>query len=95
MMQENIEEPISAAQLAQNVGMSTRQLERLFRAHLGRTLREHYLDLRLDRARNLVTQTALPIIEVAFACGFVSAPHFSRAYRARFGLPPTRERRRA
>lgn len=94
-MEAALEEPLAREALAETAGVSLRQLERLFRAHLGRTLREHYLDLRLDRARNLVTQTALPIIEVAFACGFVSAPHFSRAYRARFGLPPTRERRRA
>jgi transcriptional regulator GlxA family with amidase domain len=50
--------------------------------------------LRLERARALVTQTAMPVIEVAFACGFVSAPHFSRTYKARFGLSPAFERRR-
>lgn len=93
-MEGSLEEPLAREALAEAAGVSLRQLERLFRAHLGRTLHDQYLDLRLDRARTLVNQTAMPVIEVAFACGFVSAPHFSRAYKARFGAPPTRERRR-
>jgi transcriptional regulator GlxA family with amidase domain len=93
-IERSLEEPETREALADAAGVSLRQLERLFKAHLGRTLHEHYLDLRLERARALVTQTAMPVIEVAFACGFVSAPHFSRTYKARFGLSPAFERRR-
>lgn len=93
-MEQALEEPLSREALAEAAGVSLRQLERLFRAHLGRTMHEQYLDLRLDRARTLVTQTAMPVIEVAFASGFVSAAHFSRAYKARFGRSPSFERRR-
>jgi transcriptional regulator GlxA family with amidase domain len=93
-MERSLEEPLGRSALAEAAGVSLRQLERLFRAHLGRTLSIHYLELRLERARNLVTQTSMPVIEIAFACGFVSAPHFSRAYKSRFGFAPAHERRR-
>ncbi|MGL3210603.1 helix-turn-helix domain-containing protein [Bradyrhizobium sp. BR 1433] len=74
--------------------MSLRHLERLFRQHLGCSLGEHYLSLRLDRARDLVRQTSLSVLEIALACGFKSASHFSRTYRARFGQAPRAERLR-
>lgn len=94
-MERTLEEPLGRQALAAAGGVSVRQLERLFRAHLGRTMGEHYLALRLDRARALLRQTSLPVLEVALASGFASAAHFSRAYRARFGLPPRAERTRA
>ena len=94
-MERALEEPLSRLELAAIGGVSVRQLERLFRAQLGRTIGEHYLALRLDRARALLRQTSLPVLEVALASGFASAAHFSRAYSARFGLPPRAERARA
>ena len=69
-----------------------RQLERLFRRHLGESLGGHYGRLRLSRARDLLRQTSLPVTEVGFACGFASASAFSRAYRALYGRPPRGER---
>ena len=91
-MERTIEQPLSREDLARLAGVSLRQLERLFRQHLGRSLGEHYLILRLDRARELLRQTSLSILEIALACGFASASHFSRSYSARFGHPPRGER---
>jgi len=91
-MEERIEEPLSRPELAAVAGLSLRQLERLFRDRLGRSLAEHYLDLRLRAARRHLRQTTLSVTEVALACGFVSASHFSRSYRTRFGHPPAKER---
>jgi len=91
-MEGAIEEPAPRAELARLAGLSVRQLERLFRAYLGRTIGGHYRALRLDRARMLLSQTALSVLEVSLACGFASAAHFSRAFRARFGHPPRAER---
>jgi len=91
-MEQTIETPEPRAELARLANVSLRQLERLFRQHLGRSLGEHYLALRLDRARDLLRQTSLSILETALACGFASASHFSRAYRDRFGHPPRAER---
>ena len=91
-MEANLEEPISPAQLAVDAGMSTRQLERLFRRYLNRSPKRYYMETRLGRARNLLMQTDLPIIEVALACGFASPTHFSKCYRAQYGSTPYRER---
>ena len=93
-MEQDLETPVAREELARTAGVSLRLLERLFRLHLGRSLGEHYLGLRLDRARDLLRQTTLSVLEIALACGFASASHFSRAYRARFGHAPRGERLR-
>ena len=92
MMEANIEEPISPSVLAQNVGMSTRQLERLFRRYLNRSPKRYYMELRLQKARNLLMQTDMSVINVALACGFASPSHFSKCYRAHYNTTPYRER---
>lgn len=93
-MEQSLENPLSRDELARTAGVSLRQLERLFRQHLGRSLGEHYLGLRLARSRDLLRQTTMSVLEVALVCGFASASHFSRAYRARFGHAPRAERAR-
>jgi transcriptional regulator GlxA family with amidase domain len=93
-MEQTVENPASRQELASLADVSLRQLERLFRKHLGCSLGEHYLALRLDRARDLVRQTSLSVLEISLACGFTSASHFSRTYRARFGQAPRTERLR-
>jgi transcriptional regulator GlxA family with amidase domain len=92
LMEERIEEPFSREALAQAAGVTLRQLERLFARHLNVSLADHYLGLRLDRARKLLRQTSLPVVEVAIACGFSASSHFSRVYRNRFGQTPKSER---
>jgi len=92
MMESNIEEPISPSTLAQEVGMSTRQLERLFRRYLNRSPKRYYMELRLQKARNLLMQTDMTVINVALACGFTSPSHFSKCYRAHYNTTPYRER---
>ncbi|WP_439139363.1 GlxA family transcriptional regulator [Roseicyclus sp.] len=92
MMEQNIEEPISPATLARDVDMSTRQLERLFRRYLNRSPKRYYMELRLGKARNLLMQTDMSVINVALACGFASPSHFSKCYRAHYATTPYRER---
>lgn len=94
LMEANLEEPMSPDELAKHVGLSRRQLERLFQKYLSCVPTRYYLELRLARARQLLLQTSMSIVDVAFACGFVSAPHFSKCYRDFFGVPPRDERRR-
>ncbi len=91
-MEENIEEPMSPSVLARDVGLSTRQLERLFRRYLNRSPKRYYMELRLQRARNLLMQTDMSVINVALACGFTSPSHFSKCYRAQYDITPYRER---
>jgi transcriptional regulator GlxA family with amidase domain len=92
MMESHIEEPISPSVLARDVGMSTRQLERLFRRYLSRSPKRYYMELRLSKARNLLMQTDMSVINVALACGFASPSHFSKCYRAHYDTTPYRER---
>nr|WP_275982254.1 GlxA family transcriptional regulator [Frigidibacter sp. ROC022] len=91
-MESHIEEPVSPATLAREVGMSTRQLERLFRRYLNRSPKRYYMELRLQKARNLLMQTDMSVINVALACGFASPSHFSKCYRAQYETTPYRER---
>ncbi|MEE9322151.1 MAG: GlxA family transcriptional regulator [Granulosicoccus sp.] len=95
LMEANIEEPMTLDELSHHVGVSRRQLERLFQRYLHCVPTRYYLQLRLERARQLLLQTSMPIVDVALACGFISAPHFSKCYRDTYSLPPRDERRRA
>ncbi|WP_407280719.1 GlxA family transcriptional regulator [Aromatoleum evansii] len=92
LMEANIEEPLELEDLAAIAGISRRQLERLFLRHLNCSPSRYYLTIRINRARQLLRQTSMMIIEVATACGFVSTPHFSKCYRGFFGVPPSSER---
>ena len=92
IMETSIEEPISPATLAKDVGMSTHQLERLFRRYLSRSPKRYYMELRLQKARNLLMQTDMTVINVALACGFASPSHFSKCYRSHYDTTPYRER---
>lgn len=95
LMEANIEEPMTLDELSHHVGLSRRQLERLFQRYLHCVPTRYYLELRLERARQLLLQSSMPIVDIALACGFISAPHFSKCYRDTFSLPPRDERRRA
>jgi AraC family transcriptional regulator, glycine betaine-responsive activator len=92
VMEKNLEDPLNRIDLARDAGLSTRQLERLFRKYLNRSPARYYLELRLNKARLLLVQTNMSIIDVALACGFVSASHFSKCYRDFFGRTPRKER---
>lgn len=93
LMENNLEEPLSKEELAQFIHVSVRQLERLFQEYLKCTPNAYYLELRLQRARQLLLSTEQSIIDVAAACGFVSVTHFTHRYREYFGTTPGRERR--
>lgn len=92
LMESNLEELLTLDELASYAGLSRRQLERLFQKNLKCSPSRYYMRLRLSRARSLLKQSSLSIIEVASACGFVSTPHFSKCYREQFGIPPRSER---
>ena len=89
LMESNIEQPLNATELASMVGLSSRQLERLFRAHLDVTPTLYYQQLRLRRGHDLLRQTPMSVLEVSAAVGFTSADYFARRFRALFGCSPT------
>lgn len=92
LMEANIEEPLSLDEVAALVGVSRRQIERLFKRYVGEVPTKYYLDMRLRRSRGLLLQTAMSVMEVAVACGFQSPPHFSKCYRNMYGYAPSAER---
>ncbi|MEW4453591.1 GlxA family transcriptional regulator [Bremerella sp. JC817] len=94
LMEAELEEPLSTAELASAVCLSSRQLSRLFKEHLQVSPGQFYLELRLDRAHQMVIHSEMSVNSIAFACGFQSQSHFSRVYREKFGVSPRQTRRR-
>lgn len=94
MMRDTIEDPLSPADIAAEIGISTRQLERLFGKFLNTSPKKFFMDLRLDRARHLLIQSEASVVEIAIACGFDSPGHFSRVYKSAYGVTPMQQRGR-
>lgn len=92
LMEANLSEPLPTEEVARLVGVSRRQLERLFKQHLDELPSRYYAELRLARARRLLQQTSQSILQIGLGCGFASGSHFSNAYRSRFGRTPRDER---
>lgn len=92
MMEGAIETPISPSLIAEELGISTRQLERLFGRYLNSTPKHYFMEMRLNRAQNLLVQSEQSVTEIAMACGFQSTSHFSKVYRAHFGRSPMSQR---
>ena len=80
--------------IAAQSGVSQRQLQRLFRRHLGMTPTQYFLKARLQRARHLLQYSTLSVTEIAIATGFASISHFTRRYTELYGRTPTAERGR-
>lgn len=92
LMEAHIEEPLTTDEIAQQVCVSRRQLERIFKQYLNQVPSQYYLELRLNRARKLLQQSSKSIIQIGLSCGFSSGPHFSSAYRNFFGVTPRDDR---
>ncbi|RUU25174.1 GlxA family transcriptional regulator [Mesorhizobium sp. M6A.T.Ce.TU.016.01.1.1] len=88
LMQRNLAAPLTMADLAAAAGLSRRQVERLFRNDLGRSPCRYFRELRLEHAKLLLAQSAMPILDIAISCGFVSASHFSRCFRESHQIAP-------
>jgi len=87
-MEENLEEPLSAAELARRAGISVRALGRILRDRVHASPMRYYLKVRLQAARNALFYSDIPIQEVAVATGFSSPAVFSRTFHAHFGVSP-------
>lgn len=93
LMEDNLEEPLPAGRIAQGAGLGLRSLERVFLKEVGQRPMGFYREIRLERAAHLLAYSKLGIRDVAVATGFSSLPLFSRIFRTRYGLSPTRWRR--
>lgn len=89
VMKQHIEDPLTIAQIASTVGLSVRQLERLFLRYLGTTPAYYYVELRLQVARELLLYSDQSVTDVSIAAGFTSASHFGYWFRRVFEMRPT------
>ncbi|WP_282151906.1 GlxA family transcriptional regulator [Ruegeria atlantica] len=93
IMEENTEHPLPTASLARRVGVSTRQLERQFMLHLSTSPGKFYRKIRLKKAFTLVSNSQMPIIDIAIACGFASTSTLAQTFKAEYGKTPKQLRR--
>ncbi|MEZ5754573.1 MAG: GlxA family transcriptional regulator [Paracoccaceae bacterium] len=92
IVEARMEDPLAPCELADLLGISTRQLERLFGRYLNTSPKRYITEMRLHRARNLIVQSEQSITGIAMACGFNSTSHFSKVYRSHFGISPLAQR---
>ncbi len=92
MMELNIEEPLKPSDIAFSLGISLRQLERLFQRFFNLSPKNYYMKIRLQKARNLLLQTEMNVLQIAMATGFTSSSHFSKCYKLEFDITPFKER---
>lgn len=92
IMERSLETPLSPSLIAEELGISTRQLERLFGRYLNSSPKQYYMEMRLNRAQNLLVQSEQSVTEIAMACGFQTTSHFSKVFRAHFGRSPLSQR---
>ena len=95
LMQTHLADPLSLKQIARLTGVSQRQIQRLFTEELGQPAMRFYRAMRLEAADVLLTQSALPVGEIATATGFATPAHFSRAFSQSNGVSPSARRRSA
>ncbi|MDP6968049.1 MAG: GlxA family transcriptional regulator [Gammaproteobacteria bacterium] len=93
VMQAQLEQPLTCAQVADRSNISVRQMERLFKQYLQHTPSQFYLHLRLHKAQHLLHQSSFTITQIAQACGFNSVSYFARCYRQQFGCVPSATRK--
>jgi len=92
IMQTHLEDPLALSVVSVLAQVPSWRMRRLFAKFLGTTPRAHYLGLRLDRARDLLRNGHARVDAVAVACGFDAPETFSRAYKRRFSVSPSRDR---
>lgn len=93
LMEANIKEPMSQEDIAAYTDLSRRQLQRLFRQYLMCTPAQYYQQIRLARARELLHQTRMSLVEISGLTGFASSSHFSKRFKEQYGHAPSKERR--
>lgn len=93
LMEESLAVPLRIARIADVVGISERQLERLFESAFGKKPSEFYMEIRLKQARLLLGQSTMSLERIAEMTGFSSPGHFSRSFKACYGVPPSAVRR--
>lgn len=91
-IEENLSAALTLADLATQASLSEYHFARMFRQSMQMAPHQYVMQRRMDKARRLVTSTQLPLTEIALACGFSSASHFSNRFRSVMGMTPSQLR---
>ncbi|MBL8039711.1 MAG: helix-turn-helix transcriptional regulator [Chthonomonas sp.] len=89
-LDRNFAKKLTDAEMADAVGLSTSHFRHLFRQATSLPFQKYLMGLRLEKARQFIIETEMPLVEISALVGFASAPHFSRAFAERFGCSPSR-----
>ncbi len=89
IFEKSIDQPVDLAAVAADLGVSLRQIQRLFKLHVGKSPKSYLLSLRLERARGLLTETDMTLADISFSCGFEATNTFSKAFRRVYGVSPS------
>lgn len=92
MMEQNIDNKVPLSKIAASVGVSRRQLERLFKTKSDTTPAIAYRKIRMERAKHLLAKTHSPLLEIALEAGFDTASAFAKQFRKTYGQAPTKFR---
>ena len=92
IMEINIEDPLKPSEIALDLRISLRRLERLFQRFFKLSPKNYYMKIRLQKARQLLLQTEMNVLQIAMATGFTSSSHFSKCYKLEFNITPFKER---
>jgi LacI family transcriptional regulator len=92
-MQSNLRESFGATELAGKFNIPEAELQKRFRKCLYTTVHKKLMEMRLQRAMQLIISTEAPIEEIAAMTGFCNAPHLTRCFKQKNGLPPLRYRK--
>lgn len=94
LMEETIADPMPMAELTAQVGLSTRHLERVFRKVFNDSPARFYKKLRAKRARTMIEETLMPMVDIAVATGFGSVNTLAKAVKDEYGVTPSKMRAR-
>lgn len=83
------EQDLSNTLLAKHIDISEVYLRKLFAAHLNTTPKQYILDIRIRKAKQLLSDPTLSVTAIAEACGFSSLYHFCRSFKEKTGMTPT------
>ncbi|MCS2160538.1 AraC family transcriptional regulator [Scandinavium sp. H11S7] len=91
-MEANLAQPLTLADLAQEAALSEYHFARMFTLSMKMAPHQYVMQRRMARAQELVRHSALPLTEIALACGFSSASHFSNRFKSALGMTPSQLR---
>ena len=92
LMKANLEEPLSGEDIAHHIGLSSRQLQRIFNKNFSRSPQQYYVQLRLEHAKYILKHTTLPISQIVLASGFIDNSAFSSTFKKYYGMTPSHYR---